>query len=893
MTIRNLDVTLAPKSIALIGASEREGSVGRVVLKNVLATFLGSIFPVNPKYRDLLGRRCYHRIADIPEQPDVAVVMTPAPTVPQIIGELGERGCKAAVVLSAGISSENGLRQKMLDAARPNTLRVIGPNTIGLMAPRVALNASFAHLAPVPGSLGLISQSGAIVSSMIDWAAAEGVGFSQVFSLGDMADVDLGDCLDLLAMDDRTDTILIYAESISNPRKFMSAARAASRIKPVIAVKPGRHAEAAKAAATHTGALMGADRVVDALLHRAGIIRVKDLEDLFDAAEVTARYRPISRGRTAVVTNGGGAGVLAIDELLDRRAEPAVLSPSTIARLGAELPATWSRSNPVDIIGDAPPSRYAAALAAVTEDDGVDAVLVMNCPTAIADPLASADAIARLARGGCIADKPVLTSWLGKQAAEPARTRLQSAGIGSFDTPSHAAQAVALLTRWSALRAQLERVPAQHGEITLDTDAIKSVLDSAAADGRTLLTETEAKAILAGCGIDVPETALAETEDEVERIARRMLKSATSVVVKMLSKRVSHKSDIGGVMLDLDTAPLARQAAARIRQRFSAAYRNDRLDGFTVQPMIHRDHSVELIAGISLDPMFGPVVAFGAGGTSVEVVDDTAVGIVPIDGVLADDIIDRTRISRLLAGYRDHLPVDRAAIARTLVAISQLVIEFPAITAIDINPLLASSEGAIVLDARVEIDASRMQLASPNPALILRPYPSGQESITALGDRTFRLRPIRPTDAALYPAFLQLMDPEDMRRRFFATTPSLSTQMLIRLTQLDYDRDMAFIALDDRSGALAGVARYSSDPDRVRAEFGVLVRSDLKGQGLGRLLMERLIGFAARESIGELFGVIMPDNVAMLRLCRKLGFVIEESAPGEHLMRATLQLAER
>jgi acetyltransferase len=893
MTIRNLDVTLAPRSVALIGASERAGSVGRVVLENVRATFAGAIYPVNPKYGELFGLQCYRHVADLPEHPDVALIMTPAPTVPQLIAELGERGCKAAIVLSAGIGSENGLRQKMLDAARPYTLRVIGPNTIGLMAPRVALNASFAHLAPIPGRLGLISQSGAIVSSMVDWATAEGIGFSQVFSLGDVADVDLGDCLDLLAADAQTDAILIYAESITSPRKFMSAARAASRIKPVIAVKPGRHVEAAKAAATHTGALVGADRVVEAVLHRAGIIRVKDLEDLFDAAEVTGRYRPISRGRTAVITNGGGAGVLAIDELLDRDVRLAALSTSTLNRLDAALPATWSRGNPVDIIGDAPPARYAAALSAVAADEGVDAVLVMNCPTAIADPLASAAAIAEMAKGGRLGSKLVLTCWLGKKAAEPARMLLQSAGIGSFDTPAHAAQAVALLTRWSTLRAQLERVPSRHGEIDLDGVAIKSALDSAVAEGRALLTETEAKAVLAGCGVNSPETVFAVTEQDVERIAHRMLQSAPSIVVKMLSKRISHKSDIGGVMLDITTAQEARQAASSIRERFSAAYPEVRLDGFTVQPMIRRHHSLELIAGVSLDPMFGPVVAFGAGGTSVEVVDDTAVAIVPLDSVLADDIIDRTRIGRLLAGYRDHLPIDRTEITRVLVAISQLVVEFPAITAIDINPLVASAEGAIALDARIEIDATRMQLPSPNPDLILRPYPSREESVSVLGNEKFRLRPIRPTDAALYPEFLQVMDPEDMRRRFLVPTPSLSQQMLVRLTQLDYDRDMAFIALESESGALAGIARYSAEPDRACAEFGVLVRSDLKGRGLGRLLMRRLIAFASSEGIGKLFGLVLPDNEPMLRLCRELGFLIEERVPEENLIRASLPLAKQ
>lgn len=891
MTIRNLDVTLAPRSVALIGASERAGSVGRVVLDNVRATFAGAVYPVNIKHDAVLGLRCYRTVGELPEAPDVAVIMTPASTVPGLVGELGARGCKAAVVLSAGVASGNGLRQATLDAARPHLLRVIGPNTIGLVAPRASLNASFAHLAPLRGRLGLVSQSGAIVSSMIDWAVAEGVGFSQIFSLGDMADVDIGDCLDLLALDDQTDAILVYVEAITNPRKFMSAARAASRIKPVIAVKPGRHVEAALAAATHTGALAGADRIVDAALHRAGIIRVDDLEDLFDAAEVTGRYRPIARARTAIVTNGGGAGVLAVDGLLDQGATLADLSAGTLERLDAALPSTWSRSNPVDIIGDAPAGRYLAAVEAVAADEGVDAILVMNCPTAIADPLASAGAIADLAKRGLIEGKPVLGCWLGKQAAEPARALLRSAGVGSFDTPAHAAQAIALLTRWHQLRAQLEQVPPVEGDVALDIDGIAGIVRTVAEEGRTLLTEVEAKAVLARCGIEVPETVHCMDEDQVEVIAARLLKDVPRIVVKMLSKRITHKSDVGGVVLDLATPESARAAAVSIRSRFDRTHPGVRLDGFTVQPMIKRKGARELIAGLTTDPTFGPVVVFGAGGTSVELVDDTAVGIVPLDAVLADDIIERTRVSRLLAGYRDVLPADRRAASRALVALSQLATSFPSIASVDINPLVASSEGVIALDARIEIDPTKLGVAAPNPSLILRPYPSGEDTNVTIGDLSVAIRPIRPTDAALYPSFLARMDPEDMRRRFLVSMPTISQSLLVRLTQLDYDRDIAFVALEP-DGELAGIVRYSADPDHRVAEYGVLVRSDLKGRGLGRVLMRRLIDYARKDGLVELVGVILPDNERMLGICRDLGFDVGARVPGENLVQARLLLQD-
>lgn len=889
MTIRNLDLTLAPRSVALIGATDRDHAVGRVVLDNVRAGFAGAIYPVNLKYDEVLGVKCYRRIADLPEAPDLAVIMTPAPTVPGLIADLGARGCRVAVVLSAGIGAANGLRQAMLDAAHPHLLRVIGPNTIGLVAPRVNLNASFAHLMPLKGRLGLISQSGAIVSSMIDWAVAEGVGFSQIFSLGDMADVDIGDCLDLLALDAETSAILIYVEAITNPRKFMSAARAASRIKPVIAVKPGRHAEAAQAAATHTGALAGADRVVEAVLHRAGVIRVRDLEDLFDAAEVTGRYRPIPKARTAIITNGGGAGVLAVDELLDRGAELAALSPATLARLDGVMPSMWSRSNPVDIIGDAPPERYREALRAVAADDGVDALLVMNCPTAIADPLASARAVAELTSRGLLDGKPVLSCWLGKQAADPSRALLQGGGIGSFDTPAHAAEAISLLTRWHALRAQLEAIPTEDDALAVDTVRIGNILHQVAEDGRSLLTEPEAKSVLSLCGIDVPETVFCSSEDEVETAAVRLLTANTSVVVKMVSKRVTHKSDVGGVVLNLNWAGEARQAASAIRARFAAAYPDLALDGFTVQPMVRRPHARELIAGLTTDPTFGPVVVFGAGGTAVEVIDDTAVGLAPLDNVLAQHIIARTRVSRLLAAYRDVPAADQGAIVRALVALSHLAVSIPAIVSIDINPLLASVGGVMALDARIEIDPSKLNVPAPNPALIVGSYPAGEQSSATLDDLSLVIRPLRPADAALYPLFLQRTDPEDLRRRFLGPMPAIPQPMLARLTQLDYDRDIAFVALQQPLGELAGIVRYAADPDHRAAEYGVLVRSDLKGHGLGRLLMDKLVAYAREDGVAELFGLVMAENESMLRLCRDLGFTIER-VPGEALYRTSLSL---
>lgn len=888
MSQRNLRSAFRPESVAVVGASERAGSVGRVVLESILAGgFAGPVYAVNPKYGDVLGVPCYHRLADLPTVPDLAVIVTPAQTVPGLVAELGEAGGRAAVVLSAGLTIANGLREAMLSATGRHLVRIIGPNTIGLISPSQKLNASFAGALPRAGKLALVSQSGAMVSSLIDWAVAEGIGFSQVVSLGDMADVDVGDCLDYFAMDSETTGILLYLESVPAPRKFMSAARAASRIKPVIALKPGRHAAAQKAALTHTGALAGADRVIEAAFRRAGIVRVDDLEDLLEAAEVTARYRPLQSARVGIVTNGGGAGVLAVDHLLDHGCSIATLVPATIDALDAALPSAWSHANPVDIIGDATPERFATAVRTVAADPGVDALLVMDCPTALASPMDAAAAVAAITSGGLIGGKPVLTCWLGKRKAEPARSVLQDAGIGTFDTPAQAARAIAMLSRWATARNALQRIPSAHQGVVVDRASAQAILAGASAEGRALLTEPEAKSVLAAYGIRVPPTMVARDEDEVEGLAAQLLSEHPAVVVKLLSRSISHKSDIGGVVLDISSAAAARAAAAAIRGKVEAA--GGGLDGFSVQPMIDRGDARELITGVNSDPLFGPVVVFGTGGTSVEVVRDTSTELVPLDDVLAANLIDRTRVSRLLSGYRGVPPADREQIVAALVALSQLAIDFPEIVSVDINPLLADAAGVIALDARIQVDPRRSALAAPNPDLAIRPYPAAATSEESLDGLALTLRAIRPEDAALYPDFLARMDREDLRLRFLAPVATISDELLIRLTQIDYDREMAFVAIERGSGSLCGIVRYAADPDRVRAEFGVLVRSDLKGRGLGTLLMKTLIAYARSEGIGRLEGVVLRENSRMLQLGRDLGFVAEDGADGS-TVRAVLCL---
>jgi acetyltransferase len=891
MSSRNLDLAVRPRSLAVIGASTREGSVGRVVIDNIVkGGFEGTVWPVNPKYRQVCGLPCYPDAAALPEAPDLAIIMTPAAIVPQIVDELGKKGCRAGVVITAGLTIENGLRQAMLDAARPHLFRIIGPNTVGLMIPPLKLNAGFAHMAAQPGNIALLSQSGAIATSLIDWAGENNVGFSYIVSLGDMADVDAGDWLDLLAGDPTTRAIVMYLESIPEPRKFMSAARAAARIKPVIAIKSGRHEEAAKAASTHTGALSGTDRVVDAALRRAGILRVDGLGELFEAAEITARFAPLDRARIGIVTNGGGAGVLAVDGLIDLGGELAHLARQTLDALNETLPATWSHANPVDIIGDAPPERYRASVAAVAADPGVDALVVLNCPTGLASPVEAAKAVAGLATNGLVDGKPVISCWLGEQTAREGRAILQEAGIPSVDTPAEVARSTRFLSDWSSAQKALSRVPATRGEdLSVDRAAALAIFQQVAADGRRMLTEPEAKAVVSAYGMDVPETVVAATPDAVRKAVQPMLAAGGKVAVKLLSKAISHKSDVGGVVLGIESAAAAAEAAGAIGERVRKLRPEADIEGFAVQPMIERKHAQELILGMSIDPIFGPVLLFGAGGVAVEVVDDTAMALPPMDEVLAGDLIDHTRIGRLLAGFRDRKPADRAAIVKALNGLSQLVVDFPCLVGVDINPLLVDAHGAIALDARIEIDPQRVDEPGPNPALVIRPYPAEWAKPVTLGDQGFEIRPIKPADVALYPRFLAKVSPEDVRLRFLAPRRQFPDEMLKRLTQLDYDRDIAFVALEG-SGDLAAIGRMSCDPGRERAEYAILVRSDLQGHGLGWALLHHLLDYARAEKIGLIEGMVLAENVKMLAMCREAGFEVEPHPEEAGAMRVWLDL---
>jgi acetyltransferase len=891
MSIRNLDALFRPKSVALIGASTRPGAVGTVVARNLAGTgFIGSLLLVNPKHREVAGQPVYPDIGSLPQVPDLAVIATPPPTVPGLIAELAARGCRAAVVVTAGIGGEH--RQAMLDAARPHLLRVLGPNCVGLLAPQIGLNASFAHMPALPGDLAFVTQSGAILTSVLDWASARGIGFSHLVSLGDMADVDFGDMLDYLGRDGTVRAILLYIEQITHARKFMSAARAASRIKPVVVVKSGRGEAGAKAAASHTGALAGMDAVYDAAFRRAGMLRVRELADLFDAVETLAMLRPPPGERLAIVTNGGGLGVMAVDALSEAGGTLAALSPAVVDRLNAVLPPTWSHGNPVDIIGDADGARYAAAVAAVLEDRNADALLVLNCPTAITSPLDAADAVIKAVgeRRRC-----VLTSWVGGTEAEKARKRLAEARVASFDTPDQAVRGFMQLVEYRRNQdALMETPPTIASEIRADVARGRAIVDAALAAGQEWLGEAEAKDLLTAYGVPVVPTRIAATPDEVAALARGFV---GPVAVKIRSRDITHKTDVGGVALDLATPDAARQAAARMLEAVRTRFPQARLDGFTVQEMVSRPRAHELIVGIVEDAQFGPVVLIGQGGTAVELADDKALALPPLNLVLARAALARTRIARLLQPHRGRPGADVDGAALAMIRVAQIAIDLPQVTELDINPLLVDADGVLALDARVRVKPVPTEIGGGKRAaterLAIRPYPQELEEIVADQDgKRYRLRPIRPEDEpALRYAFTKL-SPHAIRMRFFAPLRALEHAMAARLTQIDYDREMAFVLAAPLEGGveeLYGVGRLSADPDNIQAEFAVIVRTDVAGKGLGRLLMERILAHARRRGIGEVYGEVLAENTGMLELTRRLGFAVAASPDSSSVMHVTIK----
>ena len=893
MSTLNLDKLFQPKSVAVIGASNRPGAVGYLVMRNLLeGGFDGPIMPVNPRRQAISGVLTYPSVKELPITPDVAVVCTPPSTVPQVIEDLGAAGGRAAIVLTAGLSREKGedgrtLQEAMAAIAKSYDLRILGPNCLGLLVPGIGLNASFSHLPAQPGKIAFISQSGALCTSVLDWARTHDVGFSHFISMGDTVDIDFGDVIDYLGSDPHTRAILLYIESIKERRNFMSAARAAARNKPLLVIKSGRVAEGAAAAASHTGALAGADDVYDAAISRAGMLRVYSIDELFAASETLARARPLDGERLAIMTNGGGAGVLAVDALIQGGGKLADLTQETLAKLDAHLPDTWSKSNPVDIIGDAPGERYVHGLDVLATAPEVDATLVMHCPTATASSTEAAKAIIDTAKKH---NPNILTTWIGGEVVAESRRLFRDAGIPTYETPEAAVQAFMHLVRYRRNQDILTQTPqSAPTDFTPDTEKVKGLIQSVLAEGRDMMTEAEAKAVLLAYGIPTVRTEIVSNPAEA---AAKAAEIGFPVALKILSPDISHKSDAGGVKLFLDSAEQVKSEAEAMLEKIGKAFPKAKLDGFTVQQMAVRPGAHELIIGMTTDNIFGPTLLFGQGGTAVEVIGDRAVALPPLNMSLADDLISRTRISKLLKGYRDRPAADLNGIKMVMLQVSQLIVDFAEIIELDINPLFADDKGVLAVDARIRV---RERGKDEETRLAIRPYPKYlEEDYPVDKGRTALLRPIRPEDEPEHYDFMAKLTPEDIRFRFFGTVSQLPHSEMARLTQINYDREMAFIASapkEDGGRETIGVVRTVTDPNNERAEFAIVVRSDLQDLGLGSKLLDKMIDYCRGRGTKWMIGQVLTDNRKMLQLAKSKGFS-RRPIPDDGVFEVKLQLNE-
>ncbi len=879
MTIRNLEFLFKPRSVALIGASGRPASLGAALTRNLCsAGFQGDLFLVSREARELQDRPTYRTLSELPHAPDLAIIATPIESAPEVITELGDRGAKAAVVISPAVTkgAPEG-RQALLAAAKPHLLRIVGPGCRAVLVPSLGLNVGLNPIQPLPGNIAFIAQSGAVVMAVLDWAYARGIGFSHLIALGDMVDVDFGDVLDYLTRDQDTHTILLYIESITQARKFMSAARAAARVKPVIVLKVG----------------LQADTLYDAAFQRAGLLRVYALDELFGAVETLALAEPVYGDRLAILANGGGISTLATDTLSKEGGRLVRLAPATLERLNQVLPPNWSHDNPVDILDDAPGSRYAAALEILIQDPGIDTVLVLNCPTALASSIETAAAVIAVIEQHRTQDdgRPgVFTNWLSEGTAQAARRAFVEHRIPTYDTPGDAVHAFMNRVRHRRNREILMQTPAAIAEdFTPDTEAVRQVISQALAEGRAWLTELEAKLILSAYGVPVVPTHWAANPEEAAAAAADC---GTPVALKIQAANIRHKMDVGGVALALETPAVVRENAASMWERIGAGYPDARLLGFTVQPMINRPQAHELRVGMVEDAVFGPVILFGYGGPNADIIDDRAVALPPLNMHLAREVMARTRLYPLLVqGYGGIPGADLDSIALTLVKISQLIIDMAEITAIDINPLLADGQGVLALGSRIKVAKAA---ESACQRLAIRPYPKEWEETIILADgRRFQLRPVRPEDEPALQAAFAKLSPEEIHLRFMYFIKTLGHAAAARFTQLDYDREMALVlARQDEDGVteLYGVVRLVADPDKERAEFAIIIGSILTGMGLGSLLMRRIIDYARSQGIKEIYGDVLRENTAMLNLSRAFGFTVQMDLDDTSLMHVVLKL---
>ncbi len=892
-----LDAIFAPRTVAVIGASEKQGSVGRAVLWNLISNpFGGTVYPINSNRHNVLGIKAYKDIKSVPDPVDLAVVVTPASTVPGVISECVDAGVTGAIVISAGFK-ESGpegarLEQELLKEARRGRMRIIGPNCVGVMRPYSGMNATFAAEAARPGSVGFLSQSGALCTAILDWSFQAHVGFSAFVSIGSMLDVGWGDLIDYLGDDPYTKSIVIYMESIGDARSFMSASREVALAKPIIVIKAGRTEAAAKAAASHTGSLTGSDEVLDAAFRRVGVLRVNSISEVFDMAEVLSKQPRPKGPRLAILTNAGGPGVLATDALIDNMGELAPLSAETMAALDAILPAAWSHSNPIDILGDADPKRYASSLEITAKDPNIDGLLTILTPQAMTDPTATAEHLRQHAK---ISGKPVLASWMGGAAVEAGQQILNQAGIPSYEYPDTAAHVFTLMWGSSYNLQGLYETPNGPVDSEIATNARESaeaIIAAVRRQGRTVLTEPESKQLLAAYGIPTVKTVVAETLDAAVAAAEDL---GYPTVLKIYSETITHKTNVGGVQLNLRDADAVRAAFRAIESAVCERAGAKHFQGVSVQPMIKLD-GYELIIGSSLDAQFGPVLLFGTGGQLVEVFKDRSLALPPLNTTLARRMMEHTKIYTALRGVRGRRSVDIAALEQLMVRFSQLVVEQKWIKEVDINPLLASPDRLLALDARVIVHGLDVRACDlPRPAI--RPYPS--QYITTWTDEDGTqvvLRPIRPEDEPLLVKFHGTLSERSVSFRYFHAmklTARVAHERLTRICFIDYDREMALVA--DRKNPetgeheIRGVGRLSKIRGTDDAECALVVSDPYQGLGLGTELLSRLLQVGRNENINRIFGDILPENIEMQRICEKLHFEMTHNVK-ESLIRASTKL---
>ena len=879
MSQHHLKPLFAPKSVAVFGASDRADSVGQIVFQNMLRSgYQGALYPVNPKHKKIQGVKAFASLAQIEEPVELAVIATPANTVPDIIEQCGKHQVRAAVIITAGFgeTGEAGkvLERQVLETAQHYGVRLIGPNCLGVMRPDIGLNATFNKGSANVGNLAFVSQSGALCTAILDWAQTNDVGFSSVVSLGSSLDVDFGEILDYLISDTKTQSILLYIEGIRDARSFMSGIRAAARIKPVILVKVGRHAVASRAAMSHTASLVGSDDAFDAAVRRAGVVRVQTITQLFSAAKaLSCGFHPTGN-RLAIVTNGGGPGVMATDCAADLGLEMAELSSETLEKLNQALPSTWSHGNPVDIIGDAQADRYQHAVQACLEDPGVDGVLTILTPQAMTRPLEAANAVIELSNRY---SKPFLACWMGGAQVDSSRAAFNRARKPSFRTPEPAVEVFSYLSAYYQNQKLLMQMPGPLSHhLEPDVEGARMVIEGALQERRKILSEMESKALLSAFHIPVAQTLVAHSPNEALLIAQQL---GFPVAMKVNSPDITHKTDAGGVMLNLANAQAVRAAYHEIIENLQHNRPEARIDGISIEPMIVKPNGRELMVGVTNDPIFGPLITFGAGGTTVEVMGDRSVTLPPLNAFLVKDLIQGTHVAKMLGAFRHMPPADMQALESVLLRVSEMVCELPMLMEMDINPLILDESGVLAADARVVVEL-RQPSADRYAHMAIYPYPTHLVSNWQLADGTdLVIRPIRPEDAGIEQAFVRNLSEEARYFRFMNSVQELSEAMLVRFTQIDYSREMALVAVAEEDGQEVelGVTRFAINPDGESCDFALVIADRMRGKGLGHKLMTALMDAARSKGLKVMEGEVLKSNTSMLKLMQRLNFSIEAS----------------